>query len=88
MIDLWIDRLNDHCRYANERHIWLLPRRLRLDKAFKLERQKQSSLDYQHNVLRVLRTGCLAMPQNVDQGGASITVPAPRMAWRRRRCSS
>jgi len=75
MVDLWIDRLNDHCRYANLRHTWLLPRRLRLDKAFKLERQKERSLDYEFNVLRVLRTGCLAIPQNVDQGGASITVP-------------
>jgi hypothetical protein len=48
---------------------------LRLDKAFKLERQKERSLDYEFNVLRVLRTGCMAMPQNVDQGFASITVP-------------
>jgi hypothetical protein len=81
MIDLWIDRLNDHCRYANERHTWLLPRRLRLDRAFKLERQKERSLDYKFNVLRVLRTGCLAMPQNLDQGDASIIVPDDMYAF-------
>jgi hypothetical protein len=75
MIDLWIDRLNDHCRYANERHSRLLPRRLRLDRAFKLERQKERSLEYEFNIMRVLRVGCLALPQNLEQGGASITVP-------------
>ena len=75
MIDLWIDRLNDHCRYGNERHSWLLPRRLRLDRAFKLERQKERSLEYELNIMRVLRVGCLALPQNLEQGGASITVP-------------
>jgi hypothetical protein len=75
MIDLWIDRLNDHCRYVNVRHIWLLPRRLRLERAFKLEWQNERSLDYELNVLRVLRAGSLAVAQNVQQGAASITMP-------------
>jgi hypothetical protein len=39
MVDLAIDRLNDHCRFANERHIWVLPWRLHLEKAFKVEWQ-------------------------------------------------
>jgi hypothetical protein len=43
MVDLWIDRLQDHCRFANQRHTWLLPRRLRIEKAFTLERQGDGS---------------------------------------------
>lgn len=87
MIDLWIDRLNDHCRYANERHSWLLPRRLRLDRAFKLERQRERSLNFELNVLRVLRAGCLTIPQNLEHGAASITVPDDMDAFAKGLCT-
>lgn len=35
--DLRIDRNEDHCRYSNQRHRWMFPRRLRLEQAVRLE---------------------------------------------------
>jgi hypothetical protein len=86
MIDLWIDRLHDHCRFANQRHTWLLPR-LRMEKAFKLERQGDRLQDYELNVIRVLREGRFAVAYNAEQRATSITVPNDLDAFRAALCN-
>jgi hypothetical protein len=87
MVDLQIDRLHDHCRFANQRHTWLLPRRLRIDRAFKLERQGGRSQEYDLGVIRVLREGEIAVACNAEQRTVSITVPDDLDAFRAALCS-
>jgi hypothetical protein len=82
MIDLTIDRLEDHCRLSNVRHIWLLPRRLRIDRAFTLERQDESIQGPSEKFIRVLRSGILSVTHNVDQKATAITVPNDLDAFR------
>ena len=87
MIDLQIDRLHDHCRFANQRHTWLLPRRLRMERAFKLERQGDQLQDYDTRVIRVLRDRGIAVAYNAEQRTVSITVPDDLDAFRAALCS-
>jgi hypothetical protein len=87
MVDLFIDRLTDHCRYANLRHSWLLPRRLRIEQSFRLERQRDRSQDFELTVLRVLRGGAITLPLNVEQTTVSITVPDDLTAFRHALCA-
>jgi hypothetical protein len=85
MIDLTIDRLNDHRRYANVRHIWQLPRRLRLERAFKLERQGDSGAII--GEIRVLRSGIPALAAEVDRKPTAITIPDDIDAFRTGLCA-
>jgi hypothetical protein len=87
MIDLTIDRLNDHCRYANVRHIWQLPRRLRLEHAFKLERQGDSGPIVGESFIRVLRSGILAVAAEVDRKPTALTIPDDIDAFRTGLCT-
>jgi hypothetical protein len=45
MVDLTIDRFQDHGRYANQRDVWLLPRQLRLERAVSVDREAVRSFD-------------------------------------------
>jgi len=75
MVDLAIDRLNDHCRFANMRHPWVLPRRLRLEKGFKVEWQDEHPQRYGERVTRVAREGYLALPKSLGHRSLTITIP-------------
>jgi hypothetical protein len=75
MIDLAIDRLNDHSRFANVRNKWRLPRRLRLEKAFKVECQDEHPQSYGERVSRVSRQGYFALPQSHEHRSLTITIP-------------
>jgi hypothetical protein len=86
MVDLAIDRLNDHCRFANERHTWVLPRRLRLEKAFKVEWQDERPQSYGERVSRVSRQGCLALPKSHEHRSLTITIPDDIEAFRTGLC--
>ncbi len=87
IIDLTIDRLNDHCRYANTRHIWQLPRRLRLERAFKLERQGDTGAIIGEDFIRVLRSGMLAVAAEVERKPTALTIPDDIDAFRTGLCA-
>jgi hypothetical protein len=87
MVDLAIDRLNDHCRFANVRHMWMLPRRLRLEKAFKVEWQDERPQSFGDRVTRVSRQGYLALPKSNEQRSVTITIPDDIDAFRIALCT-
>jgi hypothetical protein len=84
MVELAIDRLNDHCRFSNTRHIWVLPRRLRLEKAFKIEWQDERPQGYGSR--RVSRQGYLALPKSHEHRSLTITIPNDIEAFRTGLC--
>jgi hypothetical protein len=86
MVDLAIDRLKDHCRFANARHTWVLPRRLRLEKAFKVECQDERPQSYGERVSRVSRQGYLALPKSHEHRSLTITIPDDIEAFRTGLC--
>jgi hypothetical protein len=86
MVDLAIDRLKDHCRFTNARHTWVLPRRLRLEKAFKVEWQDERPQSYGERVSRVSRQGCLALPKSHEHRSLTITIPDDIEAFRTGLC--
>jgi hypothetical protein len=86
MVELAIDRLNDHCRFSNARHIWVLPRRLRLEKAFKIEWQDERPQSYGSRVARVSRQGYLALPKSHEHRSLTITIPNDIEAFRTGLC--
>jgi hypothetical protein len=76
MVDVVADRMTDHCRYANQRHVWALPRRLRLERAFTLEREASGfSSEYRDNFIRPTRSGSIAIAMKVAVTNAAIVVP-------------
>lgn len=75
MLDLSIDREVDHCLYANVRHSWLLPRRLRIERSFDYEREGARAPDLDGKLIRTLRSGQLSIALNVGISRASISVP-------------
>jgi hypothetical protein len=75
MVDVTIDRLNDHCRYANQRDVWLLPRRLCMERGFELETGGDRDPRGGRNFLRVMETGVVALPMNIGMSRAAITIP-------------
>jgi hypothetical protein len=82
MVDLAIDRLDDHCRFANARYTWVLPRRLRLEKAFKVECQDERPQGYGERVSRASRQGYLALPKSHEHRSLTITIPNDIEAFR------
>jgi hypothetical protein len=87
MVDLAIDRLNDHCPVANFRHAWVLPRRLRLDMSFKVQWSDESPQTYGARVIRVSRLGLLSLPKSHDQRSVSIAIPDDIDAFRSAPCA-
>ena len=75
MIDLTIDRFQDHGRYANQRDVWLLPRRLRLELAVRVDRETQRSFDREDSALRVMRSGRPALAMSTGVLRAAVTMP-------------
>jgi hypothetical protein len=75
MLDLTIDRFQDHGRYANQRDVWLLPRRLRLERAVSLDRETQRSFDREDPVLRVTQSGKLGLAVSTGVSRAAVTMP-------------
>lgn len=86
MIDLSIDRLNDHSRFSNLTHHWVLPRRLRIQNAFNLSRNDSLS-DFSTNFVRTNRFGLLSLTASFDAEPATITVPEDIDAFRRALCT-
>jgi hypothetical protein len=70
-----IDRLNDHCRYSNQRDVWLLPRRLHMERGFTLETEGDRDHANAGSLLRVTRNGSLAVGLKAGIARAAITVP-------------
>jgi hypothetical protein len=75
MVDLTIERLHDHGRYADRRDIWLLPRRLRLDRAVSIDRKTEHSFAREDQAARVIRGGRLAMAISMSVSRASVDMP-------------
>jgi hypothetical protein len=88
IVDLTIDRLNDRCGYASERHAWVLPRRLPLHKSFKVVWPDDSAQYYSERVTRVSRHGLLSLPKSHDQRFVSMTMPDDIDAFRNALCTS
>ena len=82
MLDLAVDRVNDHCRWDNVRHPWVLPRRLRMEKAFKVEWPDNTVQNHRARAVRVAKFGLLSLPKSYDQPAASITAPEDIRAFR------
>jgi hypothetical protein len=87
MVDLAVDRLNDHCRFSNMRHTWVLPRRLRLERAFKVEWQDDHPQSYGQRVSRVTAQGALALPRASEHRSLAITIPDDIDAFRVALCT-
>jgi len=87
MIDLTIDRINDHCRYANQRDVWSFPRRLRLERSFQLEHDGGRVHDVGFRFVRVMRSGSLGLALNIEIGQAAITIPDDLAALRMGVCN-
>jgi hypothetical protein len=75
MANVTIDRLNDHCRYSNQRDVWLLPRRLHVERGFTLETEEDRDHANAGSLLRVTRDGSLAVRLKAGIARAAITVP-------------
>lgn len=75
MVDLSIEREVDHSQFSNVRHIWVLPRRIRLERAFKFEIEGSRFWDRQQAHARPTRTGELAFAANLEQRSVELTLP-------------
>lgn len=82
MLDLSVDRLADHCRYSNMRHVWLLPRRLRLERAFRITRPDNPPWDIDAQFIRVTGDGTVAVAHRADQKASIINIPEDIDAFR------
>lgn len=87
MVDLSIQRTTDHCRYVNAVHTWVLPRRLRIDHAFKMERDAEERIGVQRFWVRPNRFGELATTLDSSVRSASVQVPDDFDALRSGLCS-
>lgn len=74
MIDLYIERLVNHSRYSNVSHDWTLPRRLRLQQAFQLEREVSHS-EFGSKFIRINRFGYPCVASDIDGEVGSISIP-------------
>lgn len=75
MVDLSIERENDHCKFSNVIHEWVLPRRLRIDPFFSISRDNSSSQMYPRYCKRPTRSGSLSVSIELTVRQASIAVP-------------
>ncbi|MEJ2121086.1 MAG: hypothetical protein P8Z76_10320, partial [Alphaproteobacteria bacterium] len=75
MIDLSVDRSVDHGRYSNLRHVWLLPRRLRLERTFGFERTTNQTWERAVQFLRVCRDGSITVPHSIGDQAGTISTP-------------
>ncbi|MFS8146052.1 hypothetical protein [Rhizobium sp. BR 249] len=75
MVDLSIEREVDHSRFSNVRHIWMLPRRIRIERAFSLDIDKKQRNAAANDLLRPSRLGELSFSANLDQRSVKLTLP-------------
>ncbi len=87
MIDVSVDRLVDHCPYVNRRHVWALPRRLRIERAFELERETDDRHDYSGKFIRPMRLGNFGVALNYAVTHVAITTPEDLNAIRMGICN-
>ena len=80
MVDLAIDREEDHCRFSNVVHQWVFPRRLRIDGTFTIERENSSSEMYPQYCQRPIKSGLLSASLELSIRQASISVPSDENA--------
>ena len=86
MVDVTIERPASHFSCFRQGDVWALPRRLRLERAFKLERD----LDGWHpgeQFIRPMRTGALGVALKVDLRTAVVTTPDDLDALRQAVCN-
>lgn len=86
MIDLSISRAVDHSRYSNVAHNWVLPRRLRIQGAFKLTRDEQP-FQYNANAVRTDRFGRLSVTGGSDSDFGTLSIPEDIDAFRYALCA-
>lgn len=75
MVDFVIEREHDHCRFSNVVHTWVLPRRIRIDPLFSIERDSTSSQIYPRYCQRPTRSGNLSTSTEFSVRQASLSVP-------------
>jgi hypothetical protein len=88
MIDVWIDRREDHCRFVNKRHMWALPRRIRIEAAFNLKRDSDDRQDYYGAFVRPMRLGSFGMALNLDVTHMALSISEDLEAVRHGICNS
>ena len=88
MANVTIDRMKDHCRYAGQRDVWRLPRRLRMERGFPLETEGDRDPTGAGNVQRVMRSGSIGVGLKVEMTRAAITIPEDLEALRIGICNS
>jgi hypothetical protein len=87
IVDLSIQRTTDHCRYVNAVHTWVLPRRLRIEHAFNMERDAEERIGMQRFWVRPNRFGELATTLDVSVRSISVQVPDDFDALRHGLCN-
>ncbi|UWR96380.1 hypothetical protein [Phaeobacter inhibens] len=75
MVDFAIEREIDHCSYSNVIHTWVLPRRLRIDPFFSINRDYTSSQIFPRHCQRPTRSGMLSASIELTVRQASMAVP-------------
>jgi hypothetical protein len=88
MANVTIDRMKDHCRYAGQRDVWRLPRRLRMERGFPLETEGDRDPTSAGNVQRVMRSGSIGVGLKVEMTRAAISIPEDLEALRIGICNS
>lgn len=87
IVDLSIQRTTDHCRYVNAVHTWVLPRRFRIEHAFKMERDAEERIGTQRFWVRPNRFGELTTTIDVSVRSISVQVPDDFDALRHGLCN-
>lgn len=75
MVDFVIEREQDHCQLSNVVHTWVLPRRIRIDPLFSIERNGSSPQLHPRYFQRPTRLGNLSASTEFSVRQASLTVP-------------
>lgn len=80
MLDAIIERHMTHSRISNVPHIWMLPRRLRLDKLFKHDYQSRME-NSELRTLRVNRNYIPSLPTKYDSENIVLSIPEDNAAF-------
>jgi hypothetical protein len=81
-VDFTIERAEDHSPYSNQRHIWMFPRRLRLEQAVRLENYVSGT----HSLIlppicRPTSTGYLTIWDSIDWPRPTLSIPTDYQAF-------
>ena len=87
MVDVTAERHTDHCRYVNGRHTWLLPRRLRLEQMFTVEREGDTNRDSENGFIRPMRSGAIGLALSMSVTRAVLTAPEDLEAFQGALCN-